>query len=50
MELEYVDICSGGLPDIMHDILEGALPYEAKLVLHHSLRKGYLSFRTVTSP
>lgn len=49
MELNYFDICSGGLlPDIMHDILEGALPYEAKLVLQHCIRKGYLSFHMLS--
>lgn len=32
--LRYVDITSGILlPDIMHDILEGALPFEIKLML-----------------
>ena len=33
-ELEYFHVCSGGLlPDIMHDLLEGALQYEIKLML-----------------
>lgn len=33
-ELTYFHVCSGGLiPDIMHDILEGALQYEMKLML-----------------
>ncbi len=32
--LRYVDVASGILiPDIMHDILEGALPLEVKLML-----------------
>lgn len=34
-ELQYFDICNGGLvPDIMH-VLEGVLQYETKLVLIH---------------
>ena len=49
MELQYFDICSGGLlPDIMHDILEGVLPYEAKLVLQHCIDAGYFSFATLS--
>ena len=32
--LHYFSVASGALiPDIMHDILEGALPYEIKLML-----------------
>lgn len=39
-ELEYFDVVSGSLvPDVMHDVLEGVLQYEAKLMLkqfiHH---------------
>ena len=33
-ELAYFHVCSGALlPDVMHDILEGALQYEMKLML-----------------
>ena len=36
-QLKYFDICNGGLiPDLMHDMLEGLLPYETKLVLKHN--------------
>lgn len=32
--LEYFGVASGALvPDIMHDVLEGALPLEVKLML-----------------
>ena len=32
--LRYFDICSGALiPDVMHDVLEGVLQYEMKLLL-----------------
>ena len=35
-QLQYFNICSGALiPDVMHDVLEGVLQYEAKLVLSH---------------
>ena len=34
-ELKYFHTCTGALiPDIMHDVLEGGLQYEAKLILH----------------
>ena len=32
-ELTYFHVCDGLLPDIMHDILEGTLQYEVKLML-----------------
>ena len=33
LELKYYDICASGLiPDIMHDVLEGALVCEVKLI------------------
>jgi len=33
-ELAYFHVCNGSLvPDVMHDILEGALQYEVKLML-----------------
>ena len=38
-ELSYFNVCEGGLlPDIMHDILEGALQYEMKLMLKVFIR------------
>lgn len=34
-QLKYFHVCNGALlPDIMHDILEGSLQYEVKLLLH----------------
>lgn len=39
-ELKYFNICNGSLlPDVMHDMLEGVLQYEAKLVLYHLIRE-----------
>ena len=36
MDLKYFDPCSGGLvPDVMHDVLEGVLQREVKLILQH---------------
>lgn len=33
-ELLYFHVCSGALlPDVMHDVLEGAIQYEVKLML-----------------
>lgn len=38
-ELAYFHVCSGALvPDVMHDILEGALQYEIKLMLQVMMR------------
>lgn len=47
-QLKYFDICGGGLiPDIMHDMLEGLLQYEAKLVLKHTVESHYVSLRQI---
>ena len=33
LRLQYLDLCSGMLiPDVMHDVLEGALQHELKLI------------------
>ena len=33
--LAYFNVCDGSLlPDVMHDLLEGVLQYEVKLMLH----------------
>ena len=49
LDLKFFNICSGALlPDVMHDILEGALQYEAKLVLQHCIdRQKYFSLSTL---
>ena len=37
-ELKYFHVCDGSLlPDIMHDVLEGVLQYEMKLMLKHMI-------------
>ena len=45
--LQHFDLCSGVLlPDAMHDLLEGILQYESKLVLKHwILKECYISYR-----
>lgn len=36
LSLQYFDQCNGSLiPDVMHDVLEGALQYELKLLLRY---------------
>ena len=46
LELEYFNACSGGLvADVMHDLLEGTLQYEAKLVLKHVIGQRYIAYK-----
>ena len=44
-ELTYFHVCDGSLlPDVMHDILEGSLQYEVKLMLQVMVNtEGYFS-------
>jgi hypothetical protein len=47
-DLRGFDICSGLIPDIMHDILEGVLPLEMKLLLKHFVcEKKLLTLSTI---
>ena len=47
-QLKYFDICNGGLiPDLMHDMLEGLLPYETKLVLKHIVESRYVNLKQI---
>jgi hypothetical protein len=44
LDLQYFDMCSGALlPDVMHDVLEGALQYEVKLLLQYCREKRHFS-------
>ena len=44
-ELAYFHVCSGGLlPDIIHDILEGVLQYEMKLMLQENSKPVHYSY------
>lgn len=45
-ELECFDPCSGAMvPDVMHDLLEGTLQYEAKLILKHAIHERYFTYK-----
>lgn len=48
MDLSYFNVCSGALlPDVMHDMLEGALQYELKLLLKYCLSCGFFRLSTM---
>ena len=47
MELQHFNICECLLPDVMHDLLEGALQYETKLLLKYCLGQGYFTCKTL---
>ena len=47
-ELEHFSVDSL-VPDVMHDILEGTLQCEAKLVLQHVVREKYISYASFSS-
>ena len=47
LDLQYFDICQGLLPDVMHDLLEGALQYEVKLLLNHCIGQCYFTLTTL---
>ena len=51
MSFKYFSVASGALlPDIMHDILEGVLQYEAKLLLRHLIyEEGCLTLEQLNS-
>ena len=44
-------MCNGSLvPDIMHDVLEGALQYEVKLILQHMIyEENYFTLDKINS-
>jgi hypothetical protein len=46
MDLKFFNICENLIPDVMHDVLEGALQYELKLLLQYIvLTKKFISVR-----
>ena len=47
MSLQYLDICRVLVPDVMHDILEGVVQYELKLLIRHCIDCGYFRARTL---
>ena len=46
---QYFHVVDGLCPDIMHDVLEGALPYEVKLLLQYSIRVGFFTLQVLNS-
>jgi len=50
-DLKYFHVCNGSLiPDIMHDVLEGVLQYEVKLMLQHMINvENYFSLDVFNS-
>ena len=48
MDLEYFDLCSGALvQDAMHDLMEGVLQYETKLLLCHYIDNGNFTLQNL---
>ena len=48
MDLQYFDLCSGVLiQDAMHDLLEGVLQYETKLLLRHYINNGNFTLQNL---
>lgn len=47
MDLDYFDVCDSLLPDVMHDLLEGCLQYEAKLLLQYCIEEKYFTRKTL---
>ena len=43
----YFHVVDGLPPDIMHDVLEGVLPYEIKLMIAHYFQNGYFNLKEV---
>ena len=49
-ELRYFHVCDGSLlPDVMHDLLEGALQYEVKLLLNYMIDNSSLTVQEFSS-
>ena len=50
IEIEHFDICSGTLIcDVMHDLLEGLLQYETKLLLNYCIERNYFRLKHLNS-
>lgn len=49
-QLTYFHVCDGSLlPDVMHDLLEGVLQYEVKLLLHYMIENCCLTLQEFNS-
>ena len=50
MDIQHLDNCSGVLVcDIMHDLFEGLLQYETKLMLIQFIENHYLTLKNLNS-
>ena len=48
MDIQHFDICCGTLmSDVMHDLMEGVLQHETKLLLMQLLERGYFSLENL---
>ena len=47
--LRYFHVTESLIPDVMHDVLEGVLPYEVKELLKHLTNEGIISFEKLSS-
>lgn len=48
--LKFYHICDFGLPpDVMHDLLEGYVPYKVKLMLTHFIEEGLLTLQDINT-
>ena len=45
----YFHVVDGLCADIMHDVLEGALPYETKLLLKHCIKCSYFTLQVLNA-
>ena len=45
----YFHVVDGFCADIMHDVLEGALPYEVKLLLRYCIECSYFTLRVLNA-
>lgn len=47
LSLQYLDICSSLIPDVMHDVLEGVVQYELKLLIRYCIDCQYFRRRAL---
>ena len=48
--LQYYHVCDFGLPpDVMHDLLEGYVPYKVKLMLRHFIEEGLFTLEELNT-
>ena len=45
----YFHVTEGLIPDVMHDVLEGVVPYETKELLKHLINEHIITFAELSS-